>query len=226
VHGAEGCIEDLGALPALLARRARWIEAALEKLGVAGRPATPPAVLGVTGPGAVGKSLFARDAARILADRGASVAVVGLDDFRRPGREANGDPLGELFDVDALRHEVLEVHARTEPVDLRRRGCDRTGIEHESRVRVPAGALLILEGPLLLDPRLRPSLARAIHLEAPDEVLLARVAGREGRHFGPEPLARFRGGELPALRAAQERHPPAVHADLTLDASNPLGPGA
>src|SRR6185503_11005967 len=63
---AEGRIESLRALPALLARREGWIGRALERLGAFSRPGLR---LGITGGPAAGKTLFARDAGRLLAAR-------------------------------------------------------------------------------------------------------------------------------------------------------------
>ncbi|NOT29640.1 MAG: HAD family hydrolase, partial [Planctomycetes bacterium] len=64
---AEGRIDSMSELEPLLDRRGRWIEQALERVGAFERPGLR---LGVTGGPASGKTLFARDAARLLAARG------------------------------------------------------------------------------------------------------------------------------------------------------------
>ena len=89
-------------------------------------------------------------------------------------------------------------------------------------VEVPAGASLILEGPYLLDPRLRSRLERVVHLAIPSELTLRRVAGR-ARSPGPPPLERARMHDLPAQRAYEARYAPQRLADLVLDAASPFG---
>ncbi|MEW6074503.1 MAG: HAD family hydrolase [Planctomycetota bacterium] len=222
---AEAVIEDLGELPALLARRAAWIERALALLGAL--PPPLPFVLGIDGPPAAGKTLFASDVVRLLRGRRVPAGAVSLEAFRRPG--ANGgpdparDPLGAAYDLDALRREVLDPAARGEPVRVRRTGGDRRGLPVLHAIDVPARAVLVLEGPFLADPRLRPRIDRLLRLEVPEALVLRRVGGREGRAGGPEPLERLRSVELPARRAFDLRHDPARLADLVLDAANPLG---
>ncbi len=225
---AEATIEDLGELPAVLARRRDWIERSLEEVGLFRPTLRPPLVLGITGPVAAGKSLFARDAARLIDARGIPCGVVSLEAFRQPADAASAttvpaDPLAETFDVEALFDDVLEPARRGEPVRLLRTAPDRLGIPHEHRIDLPARSVLVLEGPWLADPRLRSRVERLIHLEIPDELVLRRVAGREGRLFGPRSLEGIRGIELPAGRAFDARYPPRRLADLVLDASNPLG---
>ncbi len=204
--GAEATIEDLGELPARLEGRRSWIEDAFERAGalLSLRSAGGPVALGVTGRSAAGKTLFARDAARVFADHGIPCRAVSLDDFAHaavgapPGPEE--DVLGHVFDAERLTADVLEPHAR--------------GTTDE---------VLLLEGPFLLDPRLRPYLARIVYLTVPEEVSLRRAAARTAPDGDPGPVLRVRGTLLPAERALEERYDPARHADLVLDGSNPLG---
>ena len=225
---AEGRIEDLGELPALLAGRARWIEAAMVEAGLFRPTLPPPFVVGIDGPVAAGKTLFARDVVELLTLRDIPAAVVGLDAFRRPAplgaREGDGaDPLTRHFDVDALFAEVLDPFARGEPVRFATVAPDRLGMPVEHRVEVPAGAVLVLEGPFLAHPRLRARIDRLLRLEVPEELILRRVAGRDGRTLGTRALEEIRGTALPAHRAFDARHDPCRLADLVLDARNPFG---
>lgn len=74
----EAVIQDLGELPGRLARRAVWIEEALEATGILGlvnRGERAPA-LGITGRTGSGKTLFARDAARVFRGHGLTCEVV------------------------------------------------------------------------------------------------------------------------------------------------------
>lgn len=216
---AEGRVLDLPGLLPLLETRGAWIEDALQRAGALRPPCWPrageeprPAVLGVSGAPLAGKSLFARDAARLLRARGRACAVVGLEAFRRPARPAPDAllerPLEALYDVEALERTLLEPHARG---DAARVGDDE----------VAPGDLLLLEGPFLTDPRLAPRLARIVHLALDVERVLLRAAAREGGS-GPA-LAALRGSLLPAWRAFEERYPPSRLADCLVDGSNPLG---
>jgi phosphoglycolate phosphatase len=226
-EGAEGVIEDLGELPDRLGARRRWIEAALERAGLFRSTLSTPFLLGITGPPLSGKGLFARDAARVLAEHAIEVHSVPLDLFRRAGigldRLSPEEMLAATFDVEALFDEVIEPCRRGEGVQIDRGALDREGRLHPVRIDAPPGASIVLEGPFLADPRLRSRIDRLIHLQAPEPLLLRRAAGREGRNLGLRPLERLRGIELPAHRDFETRFDPARLADLILDASNPLG---
>ncbi len=76
----EATLDGLGGLIQRLEGRTRWIEGVLADLGALSPG--PPTSIGVTGRRAAGKTLFARDAGRILAARGSPTAM--LDD---PGPE-------------------------------------------------------------------------------------------------------------------------------------------
>jgi len=230
---AEGVIEDLPELLELLAARRAGVEAALAAGGVLRASVAPPFVLGVGGPPAAGKSLFARDAARVLADHGFQVALVPLAEiFGRGAREGaggvgqgagraerlapseQGDPLAAL-DLAALSERLLEPYAAGREVVL---------VTPAGELRVAPDDLLLLEGPRLLDPRLRARLDRVIWLETEDATILRRVAGRDARLVGPGPLAELRATLLPADREHASRYRPALLADAVLAADDPLRP--
>ena len=233
------CEAELAGLPELLARlevRSAWIEAALERLGCFRTP--PIRSLGITGRRGAGKTLFARDAARLVAARapirlagqlglpGRGVSVVALDDYllprgggaslapevdRLPGGAELASWARESFawDLDRLFDELLEPHAAGAPA----RG--------PRGVPVPADSLLVLEGRFLLHPRVRLMLDRVLYLEAPEAVCLARLAGRGD---SAEALQRARELDFPAQLAADAELDPETRADLVLPAGNALGP--
>lgn len=234
------CEAQLAGLPELLARleaRSAWIEAALERLGCFRTP--PIRSLGITGRRGAGKTLFARDAARLVAARapvqltgavglpGRGVSVVALDDYLQPsvtgdslGPEADRLPGGaELarwvresfsWDLDRLLAELLEPHAAGAPA----RG--------PRGVPVPADNLLVLEGLFLLHPRVRLMLDKVLHLETSEDACLARLAGR-GESAGA--LQRARDLYFPAQLAVEGDFDPETRADLVLQGGNALGPG-
>lgn len=210
---AEGRIASLAELEELLERRGRWIERALERVGAFARPGLR---LGVTGGPAAGKTLFARDAARVLQARGATVAAVSLADFAPVSPAVGADPLESAVDLVRLERELLRPHEAGAEVWLAR--PDLLGSP-----RVPAGATLLLEGPFLLGAKLRAGLDRLIHLDLPEAVSWRRLRGREGRRGGALAVASALEVALPLQRALEQRFPPRATADLVLDGTNLLG---
>lgn len=210
---AEGRIASLRELVPLLERRGRWIERALERVGAFARSGLR---LGVTGAPGAGKTLFARDAARLLQARGRPAAAVSLADFAAGGGGDGGasgaDPLAAVVDLARLERELLRPHESGAEVVLR--VPDLLG-----QPAVPAGATLVLDGPLLLGARLRTGLDRVIHLELPERLGWQRLRGRDGAAAATRTLERL----LPLQRALEQRFPPRVAADLVLDGTNPLG---
>lgn len=204
---------QIGALPELaprLCRRASWIEGALRAVGATDSRAFPP-TLGITGRTSSGKTLFARDAARVLAELGRAATVVATDRFlRSPGDpvSAPDDPL-RTFDLETLVTAVLAPRARREATHAGPWGP-----------AVPPGSALLLEGLFLADPRVRGHLDRLVHLEVDDELLATRVAACERATPSNGP-SRDRVRQLE--RAFEDRFPPRAHADLVLAADNVLG---
>ena len=220
----EAVIEDMGELVGLLERRAQWIAGVLERLGWSARGG--PRSLGVAGHSGSGKTLFARDAARLFAQSGRRAVVVALDDFQKPEaraadlgatnfwpRERPLDHLPLSFDAYELVEAVLEPHAAGRRVEHRREGLE-LAIEPED--------VLILEGTYLLHPLLRARLDRVVQLEVDDNVCLRRLAGRDAR-AGAEALLRLRRHALPSQRAFDAEVDPAKSADLCLPGDNVLG---
>ena len=185
----EAVIDGLDELVACLERR--W--SALE--GIASRLPAGNGTIGVTGPPASGKTLFARDLARVLASRGEAPRVLALEDFRRSEAEA--------------------------PVD----GSDvETAFDLERFAAAAAGApgvRLVVEGPFLAYPALRGALERCVHLFATPDVLLRRLTGRDGRDGARAIDVGL--GRLERDGAFAARYP-RLPLDLEVDASDALRP--
>ena len=217
----EAVIEDMGGLVELLERRARWIERALGSLGLLG--AQGARSLGITGHSGSGKTLLARDAARVLRAHGRGAVVVSLEQFRKTEADLSATsfwpldrPLDHLqlgYDTAELLEAVIAPHAAGAPVDHRR---------GDARIRVAPEDVLVLEGLFLLHPLVRARLDRVLQLEVEDNVCLRRVAGRDAR-AGAEALMRVRRHFLPVQRAFDERVEPGRNADLVLPGGNVLG---
>jgi hypothetical protein len=207
---AEARIASLLDLLPRLWRRSEWIEEALMKLAFLRRGSTVrggPSTLGVTGGVKSGKTLFARDAARLVEARGRPAVVVALDEYRRGDARPGAAPASVLEHV-ASRYDFEHPH--------------RAGVpgRRASGEPVAPDSLLVLEGPFLLHPRLRLALDRVVHLHVDESVALSRITARDGT----EAVLEFRRGSLPLQREFLAAFPPETRADLSLDASNPLGP--
>jgi phosphoglycolate phosphatase-like HAD superfamily hydrolase len=211
---ADAEIASLDELVPRLLERTRVLEGVLSAFGAFAR--TPrAATIGVTGRSAAGKSLFARDAVGLLRARNRPAAAIAVDDFLARGAAhatlaagPDDDHLGRAFDLPALFEAVLDPRARGEPT--------RSGPWGSP---VSPSAVLVLEGPFLLDPRLRARLERVVHLHV-DPATAWRRAGARGAP--PQALSRLVLDILPAQEAFERRHPPSG-ADLELDGSRPLG---
>jgi phosphoglycolate phosphatase-like HAD superfamily hydrolase len=207
---AEAVIECMIELVPRLEQRTRWIEGALTALRV--DAANPPRTIGVTGAPGAGKSLFARDVARVLESHagldGAAFVVVALEDHVRVDLAQD---LGSTAFVASAR-----------PLDLLVQGYDLAALDARLAA-LPRGTTAIVHGPFLAHPELRTKLDRLVHLDVEEALCLRRLAGRDARSQGPEALMRLRRHLLPASRAFDAAVPPREHADLVLDASNPLG---
>jgi phosphoglycolate phosphatase-like HAD superfamily hydrolase/uridine kinase len=232
IVACEATIDDMSELVPRLERRTGWIEGALTKLGLLGKGSRAGAAegqrIGITGHTGSGKTLFARDCTRVLAEHGRKAAIVALDEFPKSGITSDEltstgfwsvdkplDHLERAYDVDDLIARVIEPHQLGKDVRFERNG---------TRIEVARDAVLVLQGVFLLHPRLRPALDKVVHLEVTEGMSLRRIAGRDARRRGPESLLAVRRHLLPTQRAFDEVLAPAANADLLLDAENALGP--
>lgn len=212
---AQAVLTSLWELVPRLCARARWIEGALRSLNVVRDGAAVRggvSSLGVTGIAAAGKTLFARDLARVVERAGRAARVVALDAYARGGDDGRDEsPLEHVarrYDVERLIADLLEPHRAGKPARL-----------PDGGILAPED-LLVVEGPFLLHPRLRLGLDRVLHLDVDPSLAFGRIAARDGGQV----LAGLRRGSLRAQLAWLEALPPVQRADLCLDASNPLGP--
>jgi len=152
-----------------------------------------PFTLGISGDLASGKTLLARDLVRL--GQG-DVECIELESVRRQPNRAGVDPLDEAYDLEAFQRRLAQ----------------------------PASTpLRILEGPMLLDPRLRDLCHAHLYLEVPNAVSLERVQGRDARH-SPVALEFATEVLLPWQRQWNAAHVPGESAQRTLLGHNPLRP--
>jgi len=154
---ADLVLDDMSELTKNLRGRNERLNRVIDELGLVGRSL----LLGVTGRRAAGKTLFARDLARLAELRGAEARVIDLEAFRRESVTDAEDALGSHYDLPRLESEVLQPHAAGE-----------------------LEGLTILEGSFLLDSRIATRLDRLLYLEVPVEEALARLRGRDARLSG------------------------------------------
>ncbi len=207
----EATIDGLNELPPLLTGRKNWLEDCQRAIGSSVRS------LGVTGGPCSGKSLFARDLARLASE---PMSVVELDWFKRESNEwrPSDEVLAHVaarFDLDRLERDLFEPLSRGEEVRLEPGG----GVKP---VTIAPGQSWILEGPCLLHPRIASRLDRIAALEVPDEVALRRCAGRDQEHLGPRTLLELRSEGLP-LQAAFDRDFPARERADWFSRCDPFG---
>lgn len=206
----EAVVPDLTQLIPRLLERCTFVE---RGLGVCGLPSQVARTVGVSGRDLSGRSLFARDAGRLLEQRGEPAVVVALEDYRQAGAgPPSADlPLGD-FDLERLERELLLPRSRG------------------TAARAPSGATIephvhmLLEGCFLWHPRLASRLDAVLYLDASEELVLRRAAGRDARYVGPDALRALREVRLPLERRVAERWNPLLLADGTLPADNVLGP--
>jgi uridine kinase len=179
------------------------------------------AVDGVDG---VGKSTFARQLAATLTGRGRDVVQVSADDFhhRRERRHRRGRDSAEGFwldsyDYDALIHDVARPFG---PDGSRRYRPARHDLRSDDVLDLPwqtaaPGAVLVVDGLFLHRDELAPFWDLSVFLDAPFEVTVARMAGRDGSHPDPahRSLRRYVGGQRLYFAACA----PHERADVLVD---------
>jgi phosphoglycolate phosphatase len=188
---AQVTLNSMGDLPDLLAQRARDLRALLAEFTPV--PDGEVFTLGVSGDLASGKTLLARDLARVWGD---PVELIELESVRRAPNREGVDPLAEAYDLEALAQRLAQP---------------------------PRAPARILEGPMLLDPRLRDLCQAHLYLELPHSLSLMRVQGRDGRQgLGAVEFARE--VLLPWQSQWNAAHAPRELAQRTLLGNNPLRP--
>lgn len=163
------------------------------------RAVTPPALVGIAGAVAVGKSTLAASLADALAPL--SVAVVGTDGFLLPNAtlqtlgifDRKGFP--ESHDLAALRGFLTQVRQRV-PADAPVYSHTDYDVVSGCVQRVEAVDALILEGVVALEPSVAPLLDIRIFLDAEPDDNERWYHERRARLYGDDPGVRERGDRL------------------------------
>jgi uridine kinase len=188
-----------------------------------------PVLVAVDGPDGAGKTTFA-DA---LADAtpGRVVVRASLDDFHHPRahRHAEGRT-GETvwargFDYDAVRRELLGPWRRGVGTAYRRRWHDLATDAYldETPSRVPELGVLVVDGVFAQRPEVRDAWDFVVYVDAPDDVRVLRMAGRDGVSADADHPDQNR--YLDAQRIYLTRCRPRERADVVIDNTDPATPG-
>jgi len=186
-------------------------------------------LVAVDGPDGAGKTTFA-DA---LADAtpGRVVVRASLDDFHHPRahRHAEGRT-GETvwargFDYDAVRRELLGPWRRGVGTAYRRRWHDLATDAYldETPSRVPELGVLVVDGVFAQRPEVRDAWDFVVYVDAPDDVRVLRMAGRDGVSADADHPDQNR--YLDAQRIYLTRCRPRERADVVIDNTDPATPG-
>ena len=187
---------------------------------------TGSVLVGVDGRDGAGKTVLADELAEVLRDRGRVVVRVSLDGFHRPRREryrrGRDSPEGffhDSYDLPVFRREVVEPFTAADAADRTFRravhdvGTDRpVGAPAE---RVPASAVVVVDGLFLHRDELTLLWDYSVLLEAEVAETYRRMASRDGSPADPAHEGNRRyvlGQELYATRCY-----PQTRADVVVD---------
>jgi uridine kinase len=170
-------------------------------------------IVGIDGPGASGKSTFAR-ALESAAD---DLVVVEFDDFYRPSveRRARTDTeIGGNFDWRRLRDRVLAPLSRDEPGEYQRYDwpSDKLAEWHS----VPVGGIVLIEGNYSTRAELYGFYDYTVWIDAPRDVRLERGVSRGGEDTTDRWLTEW----MPEEDRYVEAENPAARVDLALDGAS------
>ncbi|WP_152365422.1 uridine kinase [Microlunatus speluncae] len=178
-----------------------------------------------------GKTTFAATVAARLRQQGRACLVIHVDDFHRPRaerhRRGRDSPLGfwlDTYDYPALHRLVLEPLGPGGDGSYRSRWTDLVNDCHvdEPPRRAEPGTVVILEGLFLHRDELVERWDFSIFLDAPFEITVARMAGRDGGSPDPEHPSQRRYVE--GQRLYFEACRPWQRADLVIDNTDPRHP--
>jgi uridine kinase len=172
----------------------------------------PRVFVGIDGPGASGKSTFAR----LLSAEMPDACVVHVDDFYFPSsrRSERLGETGALFDLPRLAAQVTAPGSTGEEVRYQR--YDWTRDEPAEWIEIPAGAPVIVEGVFCLAAELRAAYTFGIWCAADPKLRLERGVARDGE----EARSTWTDVWMPAEIDYALNQRPDLTADLVVDSSD------
>jgi uridine kinase len=187
--------------------------------------------VGIDGPDASGKTMFADRLATVLRGRGRPVLRVSVDDFHhaRAIRHRRGRDSPEGFWAHAFNYERF-LSDVVEPLDpggsrrVRARAHDLAtdAALNPEPVTVPAGAVIVVDGLFLHRDELRTVWDLTVFLDVPFTVTARRMARRDGTGDDPDgpDLRRYVEAQRIYYRACR----PHDHATIVIDNTDPGTP--
>lgn len=200
------------------------------------RPPGRPVIVGIGGMAGSGKTMLARNLARLLENRGEPVCHVGIDEFHHPKahryRRGADSPEGyyrDSFDLHAFAEGALRpvFEAASFPVRFQVRHLDLArDVEDRRFATLPADGVLLAEGVFLFRPELVRFLHLRIHVHADVDVVMERVRRRDLAVLGSLAAIerRYREKYLPGERLYEDEVRPRDLADIVLDNTDPANP--
>jgi uridine kinase len=180
-----------------------------------GTKASARIVIGIDGPGASGKSTFARQLALSLN----CAHVVHVDDFFFPTAQCSdrAGQVGPLFDLPRLAQQVITPSRTTEAFRYQR--YDWTEDRLAEWVNVPESVPIIVEGVFSLAEELRDAYTYKVWCRADPAIRLVRGLARDGE----EARSIWLDVWMPAEDEYAATQSPEQKADLVVDSSPSSG---
>ena len=186
-------------------------------------------LIGIDGPDAAGKTIFAADLAAALRTNGAEVFQASLDDFHFPrahryerGRTSAAGYYADAFDLALFRRVLVDPFRAGGSTGFVLAGFDLERDQPlESRWTTgPADAILLVDGVFLQRPELRGLWNAVIYLDVDPAERDRRFVERDGIDPASELAARYNGAQ--ELYAAQAK--PRESATIVIDNTEPEHP--
>jgi uridine kinase len=194
-----------------------------------------PTRVAIDGPDAAGKTTLGDELAELIRARGRDVIRASIDDFQRPRglRHARGllDARGyyeDAFDYHALRTLLLDPLGPGGDRRYRRASFDyREDVAVSARSEVAGRtAVLVLDGVLVLRPRLRERWDFSVLVTATPDEAIRRARTRDAIQVGSADAVeeRYRQRYLPAHELYVAEAHPEEHASVVVDNDDPVHP--
>lgn len=165
-------------------------------------------LIAIDGPRGAGKSTLARE----LAGQWPGAVVIGMEDFCRPSRERPSSPVpASAYDCERLVKEVIEPLKAGDAARYQR--YDREKDDLVESGKVPAGAVVLVDGLYSTSEALQDRFDYKIWVDCPYDIRVARATKRNGQE--KRPLGTRDGTSAEDRYIAEQR--PIARADVVLD---------
>ncbi len=196
-------------------------------------PGDRPRLMAIDGMGCVGKSTLADELIAVVEGAGRPAVHVRYDDFHHPratrhrqDRLSAEGYLQDSYDAAALRRAVIDPIVAGAP-EIRTASFDLAADEPVAPqpVRLPDGAVVVVEGEFLLSGAFADAWDLALLLVADPAAVLERALVRDADLGSPEQVRElYLRRYLAAWALHEERHDPWSRAHVVVDLTEPSQP--